>query len=86
MVPDIKIKSVKINSKKSEFRKKFHTSRILTVENGASAWEHNSQKISLTFRTISYFIWKTGSIVAYLHGSFSKSFGNLSLYTIYISY
>ena len=46
MVPDIKIKSVKINSKKSEFGKTFNTSRILTVENEVSAWAHNFQKIA----------------------------------------
>ena len=44
MVPDIKIKSVQINSKKSEFRKNFNTSRILTIKKAASAWAHNSQK------------------------------------------
>ena len=44
MVPDFKIKSVKINSKKLEFRKIFYISRILTVENGVSAWAHNSLK------------------------------------------
>ena len=49
MVPDIKIKSVKMNSKKSEFQKNFDTSRILTVGNGASAWAHNSQKIRQHF-------------------------------------
>ena len=57
MVPDIEIKSVKINSKKSEFRKNFNTIRILTVKKGVSAWAHNSLKIrqhfvrSLSLRT-----------------------------------
>ena len=54
MVPDIQIKSVKMNSKKSEFGKKINTGRILTVKKGASAWAHNFLKIRLTFRTISY--------------------------------
>ena len=49
MVPDIEIKSVKINSKKSEFRKNFNTSRILTVKKGVSAWAHNSLKIRQHF-------------------------------------
>ena len=49
MVPNIKIKTVKINSKKSEFRKIFYISRILTVENGVSAWAHNSLKIRQHF-------------------------------------
>ena len=49
MVPDIKIKSVKINSKKSEFRKNFNTGRIFTAEKGASAWVHNSLKIRQHF-------------------------------------
>ena len=49
MVPDFKIKSVKINSKKLEFRKIFYISRILTVENGVSAWAHNSLKIRQHF-------------------------------------
>ena len=49
MVPNIKIKTVKINSKKSEFRKNFYISRILTVENGVSAWAHNSLKIRQHF-------------------------------------
>ena len=45
MVPDIKIQSVKINSKKSEFPENFNTGRILTVKKGNSAWAHNSLKI-----------------------------------------
>ena len=49
MVPDIQIKSVKINSKKSEFGKNFNTGQILTVEKGASAWVHNSLKIRQNF-------------------------------------
>ena len=49
MVPDIEIKSVKINSKKSEFRKNFNTIRILTVKKGVSAWAHNSLKIRQHF-------------------------------------
>ena len=54
MVPDIKIKSVKINSKKSELRENFNTGQILTVKKDVSAWAHNFLKIRLTFRTISY--------------------------------
>ena len=50
MVPDIKNQSVKINSKKFEFGKNFNTSRILRVENGDSAWAHNS------FKNCQYFV------------------------------
>ena len=49
MVPDIQIKSVKINSKKSEFGKNSNTGQILTAEKGASAWAHNSLKIRQHF-------------------------------------
>ena len=49
MVPDIKIQSVQINSKKFEFPKNSYTGRILRVKKGTSAWAHNSLKISHYF-------------------------------------